>query len=442
MATKKTLNDIPGDLALEAQQAGLMRLHLYFIGQTHARLIDLAAEFRSILVKYAGEDGKLDGLGNLLAQRDMLAAWKAFYEGWARLFETARWQAGSLAFGGMAVMHRRVSEATGERISELRITNGEWADERICESAEEQIQNLKSKIQNESLAGERIQNPKSKIQNEDQTGEPELDAVYRPQLQAVLDAANRRLYGDGLVLSQRLWKHNQQSWSGIQATLAQGIADGNSAWKVAKELERFLGAGAECPRWTSTRLYKRTKSDIAAGDMTGLYSGAACAGQGVAYNALRLARNEFQIAHHMATDSMFGKMPWVEKEAINLSPSHPSINCACEDVVVSGENGTNVYKKGEVSLPIHVQCLCYKTAVLMDDDVFVDRLRGWLDGTQPWGAMDDFSSWLGVMPMDAFSVSLAVGIANNLAVWLWGDEDDLDALMQDQPTQQLPLPEV
>jgi len=395
MATKKTLNDIPGDLALEAQQAGLMRLHLYFIGQTHARLIDLAAEFRSILVKYAGEDGKLDGLGNLLAQRDMLAAWQAFYEDWARLFATARWQAGSLAFGGMAVMHRRQSE---------------------------------------------ILNPKSKSKNED-VNQPEFDAVYRPQLQTILEAASQRLYGDGLTLSQRLWKHDQQSWNAILGTLSKGIADGNSAWNIAKELEQSLGAGAECPRWTSTRLYKRTKSDIAGGDMTGLYSGAACAGQGVAYNALRLARNEFQIAHHMATDSMFGKMPWVEKEAINLSPSHPSINCACEDVVVSGENGTNVYQKGEVSLPIHVQCLCYKTSVLMDDDVFVDRVRGWMDGTQPWGAMDDFSSWLGVMPLDAFSVSLAVGVANNLAVWLWGNEDDLDELMQDQPTQQLPLPE-
>lgn len=405
---KKTLADIPSDLALEAQQAGLMRLHLYFIGETHARLMDLADTFRSILTKHADEDGGLDGLGYLLAQRDMLAAWKKFYEGWDRLFETARWQAGSLAFGGLAVMQRRqseVSESAGERISESRIANGRA------------------------------------LLLEDEGPEPELDAVYRPQLQAVLDAADRRLYGDGLTLSQRLWKHDQQSWADIQATLAQGIADEESALNLAKALERLLGAGAECPRWTSTRLYKLTKSDIAGGNMTGLYSGAACAGQGVAYNALRLARNELQIAHHMATDALFGKMPWVEKEAINLSPSHPAINCACEDVVKSGENGTNVYKKGEVSLPIHVQCLCYKTAVLMDDNVFVDRLRGWLNGTQPWGAMDDFSSWLGVMPADVFSVSLAVGVANNLAVWLWGDEDDLDALMQSQPAQQLPLPE-
>jgi len=264
--------------------------------------------------------------------------------------------------------------------------------------------------------------------------------VFRPQLQEVLDAANRRLYGDGLTLSQRIWNQDQQSWNGIRATLMQGVAEGNSAWNVAKQLEQYLGGGRDCPRWTSTRLYARTKQDIASGDRTGLYSGTACAGQGVAYNALRLARNEFQVVHHMATDDIFSKMPWVEKEAINLSPSHPDIFCACEDVVVNGEDGTNVYPKGEISLPIHVQCLCYKTAVLMDDAAFVDKTRGWLNGTQPWGAMDDYASWLGVMPQNMFATSLAVGIANDLVVWLWGDEEDLEALLGDQ-TVQLPFPE-
>ncbi len=398
----KTLNDIPSDLALEAQQAGLMRLHLYFVGQTHKRLNDLAARFRAILLQHATDAGNLDNLGYLFTQRDMLAAWQKFYQEWATLFESARWQAGSLAFGGLAVMQRRQSEVLSQ----------------------------KSKV--EGRKSERVLS---------EDAAPELDAVYRPQLQAVLDAANRRLYGDGLTLSQRIWKWDQQSWTDIRATLAQGIAESESAWNIAKQLETALGAGAECPRWTSTRLGKLTKSDIAAGNRTGLYSGAACAGQGVAYNALRLARNEFQIAHHMATDATFSKLPWITEEAINLSPSHPAINCACEDVVKNGKNGTNVYPKGEVSLPIHVQCLCYKTAVLLDDAEFVRRTRGWLNGTQPWGAMDDFSSWLGVPPLDAFSVSLAVGIANNLAVWLWGDEDDMEALMQGQPAQQLPLPE-
>ncbi len=419
----KTLNDIPSDLALEAQQAGLMRLHLYFVGQTHKRLNDLATRFRAILLQHATDAGNLDNLGYLFTQRDMLTAWQKFYREWTTLFESARWQAGSLAFGGLAVMQRRqgevLSESAGKRVS------GE-ARKRVSGEADERVQNLKSKIQNEDLAS---------------APELELDAVYRPQLQAVLDAANRRLYGDGLTLSQRIWKWDQQSWTDIRATLAQGIAESESAWNIAKQLETALGAGAECPRWTSTRLGKLTKSDIAAGNRTGLYSGAACAGQGVAYNALRLARNEFQIAHHMATDAIFSKLPWITEEAINLSPSHPAINCACEDVVKNGKNGGNVYPKGEVSLPIHVQCLCYKTAVLLDDAEFVRRTRGWLNGTQPWGAMDDFSSWLGVPPLEAFSVSLAVGIANNLAVWLWGDAEALDDLMQGQPAQQLPLPE-
>lgn len=401
---RKTLADVPSDLALEAQQAGLMRLHLYFIGQTHARLTDLAGQFRAILTKHADEDGKLNDLGYLFTQRDMLAAWQEFYRGWATFFESARWQAGSLAYGGLAVMHRRQGEVI------------EKANERMSEAA----------IQRR---GELLEDT-----------EQDFDAVFKPQLAGVLDAANRRLYGDGLTLSQRIWRLDQNSWDAIRGILAQGVADGNSAWNVAKLLEEYLGAGRECPRWTSTRLYGRTKQDIADGDRTGLYTGEACAGQGVAYNALRLARNEFQVAHHMATDAQFAAMPWVEEEEINLSPSHPDIGCKCEKVVKEGKNFTNVYPKGKISLPIHVQCLCYKTAVLMADEEFVKRVRGWLDGTSPWGAMDDFASWLGVLPQNAFEISLAVGIANNLVTWLWGDEDDIEAVLGDQ-TVQLPFPE-
>jgi len=394
------LADIQIGQEAEATQAGLMRLQMWFMGATHQRLLDLGATFRGLLSKHANDEGKLDGMGYLLAQRELLEAWQAFFSAWTALFAAARWQAGSLAFGRLALEHRRAGKVAGERLSESRITNYE-------------LRRLE----------------------EQEGSEADFNAVFGPQLQDVMQAANDRLYGDGIRLSQRIWQLDQTSWNGIQQILAQGVAEGNSAWNLAKVLESHLGAGRDCPRWTSTRLYKRTKTQIAGGDRTGLYTDSACAGQGVAYNALRLARNEFQVIHHLATDAVFGKMPWIEKEEIHLSPSHPAIGCACEDVVTSGEDGTGVYPKGEIVLPIHVQCLCYKTAVLMDDATFVARLRGWLNGTQLWGAMDDYASWLGVPPMDVFGVSLAVGIANNLAVWLWGNEDDLDDVLGDTPTQ-------
>jgi len=397
---QKTLANVPPAKFMEAEQAGVLRVHLYLIGKTHEQMLALAKDFRRILTKHAASDGKLDSLGYLLAQQEMLPVWQAFYREWAQLFYDLRYQAGTLAYGGLAVTHERQSTV------------------------------LPQTAKNES---------RRRMQLTEATA-PDYDGVFKPQLAAVLDAADRRLYGDGLTLSQRIWKLDADSWRGIQATLANGIARGDSAWNIAALLETYLGAGAECPRWAEERLYTLTKKDIARGDRTGLFSGAACAGQGVAYNALRLARNEIQVAHQMANDSVFAKLPWIEQEAINLSPSHPPINCKCEKVVKEGVNGTNVYPKGAITLPLHVQCLCYKTAVLMGDDPFVAKVRGWLDGTQPWGAMDDYASWLGVLPQNLFTISLAVGIANNLVTWLWGDEDDIAAAIGDQ-TVQLPFSE-
>lgn len=397
MANKKkikTLRDIPLNLSA-AQQAALMRLHLYLIGRTHKMLSALADRFRLILGKHA-EDGGLSDMGYFLAQREMLTAWQTFFREWAALFQAARVQAGSIPFGMLAVQHERVSTFL------------------LAEKNESRVLVEREDIETEGGGDDA----------------PDLNAVFVPQLQTVIDAANRRLYADGIPLSQRIWNLDQNSWSGIQQILAQGVSEGESAWNLAKLLEQYLGAGQECPRWTSTRLYGLTKQDIADGNRTGLYSGEECAGQGVAYNALRLARNELQIIHHLATDTLFSRMPWITHEQINLSPSHPAIGCACEDIVGGGENADGVYPKGEVQLPIHVQCLCYKTAVLMDDDEFVRRARGWLYGTEPWPAMDDYASWLGIMPLDVFTVSLMVGVATSLAVWLWGDENDLDQAVQ------------
>lgn len=76
-------------------------------------------------------------------------------------------------------------------------------------------------------------------------------------------------------------------------------------------------------------------------------------------------------------------------------------------------------------------CICYKVGVLMDGDVFVDRLRGWMWGTEPWAAMDGYADWLGVGGAGLGGMSLAVGMAEALAVWLWGDEEALDARVGD-----------
>src|SRR5690349_17819048 len=289
--------------------------------------------------------------------------WGATFKDWSDEFEKVRREAASIPFGVISVMHERLVLPVAEK--------------QLAEAVE--------------------------------------DGVFRPQLNILLNAAGDHLYGDSLNLSQRIWRVDREARDGINALILNGISNGTSAWDLAAQLEGYLGANADCPRWTSTRLYGRTKGEIASGDTTGLLSGNACDGRGVSYNALRLARTEIQKAHALATDRSLMSQPWVEKEKIHLSAAHPETDI-CDDTVSGGEKGEGVYSVGEIELPLHPNCLCYKTAVLMSQAEFTTDLRAWMTGSSPWPAMDDYEQMIGG---DVNQSILPNAI--NLAVWLFGD---------------------
>lgn len=242
-----------------------------------------------------------------------------------------------------------------------------------------------------------------------------MDDVFGPQLRILLDVAEQYLYGDSLVLSARIWKIDRDARDGMNMVLLNGIQSGDSAWNVAKQLEQFLGAGQDCPRWTSTRLYGQTKKQIASGDV-GLLRDDACDGSGVSYNALRLARTEIQKIHNLATDRMMAQQPWVEEEQVHLSAAHPESD-VCDDVTGGGRDGQGIYEKGEIELPLHPNCLCFKTAVLMSEKDFTSKLNAWLSDANAWPEMNRYASDLGV----DLSTSL-MPAAVNLAVWLFSDQ--------------------
>jgi hypothetical protein len=81
-------------------------------------------------------------------------------------------------------------------------------------------------------------------------------------------------------------------------------------------------------------------------------------------------------------------------------------------------------------LPLHPNCLCYKTAVLMDEKQFTSQLNGWLKGNE-WSEMDRYaemvgaSSAAGTLPLSASILPNAI----NLAVWLFGDAKQLSGAL-------------
>jgi hypothetical protein len=314
---------------------------------------------------------------------------KAWMEGWVPQFQAMRREAASIPFGTMAVMAGKFVK--GKERGALSVERGAT----------------------ELGAGRR------------EMSEGVKGLVFEPQLQALLEAANQRLYGDGLRLSSRIWKTDREARDGVQQVLMAGVADGKSAWQVAQDLEEFLGADEDCPRWTSTRLGALTKKDIASGDRRGLKTGEDCDGQGVAYKALRLARTEIQTVHHMASDRLMAVQPWVEQEQINLSPAHPTDDI-CDDVIAEGEDGKGIYPKGTIALPLHPHCMCYKTAVLPSEAEFTERLKAWVNGGEDAG-MDEYAAFIGATKTEATETDLAAAgtIVEALAVWLWGSEADM-----------------
>jgi hypothetical protein len=246
-----------------------------------------------------------------------------------------------------------------------------------------------------------------------------VDGVFETQLQMILNAAEQMRGPDGWVFSDRIWKLNMDVRDGITPAIMDALQNQKSAWQLAKDLEGFLGAGADCPRWTYARLNEVPSAAKAKGDATGLLSGEACAGKGVSYNALRLARTEIQRAHHLANDNRMKSMPWIEQEKIVLSGSHPQPD-ECDDVVHGGDNGDGVYPVGTIELPIHPNCFCDKRAV-QDLEKFGNDLSGWVRG-ESYPAMDTYAASLGA---DFGGSLLGNPVAQAFGVWAFDKFDEL-----------------
>lgn len=375
MNTKKWLDQldkVPLGRMYHASFKAQVRLQLYFTSLTHELFLDFGRMARGAILRAAGKDNVLDGASGFALQSDLLRMWGDAFTEWSAAFQQVRREAAAIPFGVLAITHERV------------------------------IKPLTTKD--------------TKATKEEALTEAVKDGVFSPQIRILLDVAENYLYGgQSLNLSGRIWKLDRETREGISRVLMQAIANSSSAWDTAKALEQFLGANEDCPRWTSTRLYGLTAKEKTT-STTGLLSGKACDGRGVSYNALRLARTEIQKMHGLATDKMMAMQPWVEKEQVHLSAAHPERD-ECDDIIEDGENGEGIYPKGEIELPIHPNCFCFKTAVMMNEKEFTSKLRGWMNGTEEWAGMDKYAQDIGgdiensVMPA-------AIG----LAVWLLGTE--------------------
>ena len=351
------------------EQIATNRLQVKLTMETHRLFAEFAEALRKQVLDKAVDD-KLTSMAVFGLTKWVEVKWREVYLKWVALFEKARYEAVAISYGVMARMHYHYLNLPGIAITE---------------------------------AGD-------------------LPRQAEDQADLLLIAASQRIYGDGFKLSQRLWRWDSESSTQIKNILNTGVTSGTSAWDLAKRLEGYVGADADCPRWASSRLFKLTKKDIAGGDTTGLYSKGACDGQGVSYNALRLARTEIQAVHNMASLDVMKRSPWVKGVNIKLSREHPEKDIC--DTMAEG----SPYPIDETPLPpYHPHCLCYPESALMDEGDFVKQLNGWIGG-ETWAEMGAYSTW-NQAPQTSILGKLfliGLGLATALLRWLSNDEDEMD----------------
>ena len=157
--------------------------------------------------------------------------------------------------------------------------------------------------------------------------------------QGAVERAALRIYGDGLNLSDRLYRLDAATRKTVGDTIVSGIAEQTSAKELARRLaESLQAAGADNPR----------------------------------YQAMRIARTEINTAHREAhiqstLDPETGELkPYILAVGWRLSASHPQV-CIC-DIWADDDGdglGAGNYLPGNVPSS-HPHCLCFTVSVLVD----------------------------------------------------------------------------
>ena len=183
---------------------------------------------------------------------------------------------------------------------------------------------------------------------------------------------NRNFPGTKKSVNQRIKTLQDGSEQVVRNIIMQGVIDGKSSWKIAREIGAYVTPNANGLRvapWTITRreLGKPVSyipKNIPAGS--------------VEYNAFRIARAETVETYQNAT-YLANKDKWYYNGTKwHLSRAHPKAD-RCDDYATHEEGlGTGVWRK-KPALP-HPHCICFTTTETISTDEMIEgfKLVGWL----------------------------------------------------------------
>lgn len=185
-----------------------------------------------------------------------------------------------------------------------------------------------------------------------------------PRNQDALNAfLNRQV--NGLTLSARVWNIQETQFQPLlEAFVADGIEAGTTAGEISRSIRRYLNE--------PERLYRRVRSKITGKLQLSKAAKAFHPGQGVyrsSYkNAVRLARNEVNMAYRSADHERWSRIDSVTGIKVSTSEQHP-LPDICD--TLAGQ-----YPKDFHFPSWHIQCMCFATPIMMPKDQFKKYLAG------------------------------------------------------------------
>ncbi len=186
--------------------------------------------------------------------------------------------------------------------------------------------------------------------------------------QIVRNVLTGNVYGDGWTLSNAIWKHTQHTQGILNKIIGKGVAQGKSAFEVAKDIEKYVNPGMRKQSRKIDFINPRT------GRKDTFYFG------NVDYNAQRLARTLISHAYQQSFMNVNRNDPFVQDYIWHSAGIHGRTCDVCM------ERDGRHFKKDELPED-HPNGMCTYEAYIPDSmSSIADRIADWYEapiGTYP-----------------------------------------------------------
>lgn len=180
----------------------------------------------------------------------------------------------------------------------------------------------------------------STLSNQGQPGVKTSSAKWTAIGQKIVrDVAKDNL--QGMTPSERIWDLTSRSEADLKRIIANGIGQGNSPYKIAKSIERYVSP------------------DVSATDELGIQNGPGVY-RSPYRNAMRIARTETNRAYTQASAQFAKGKSFIQGIQITLSPNH-DVEDECDDLAAMDPVSADEFAD---LIPAHPHCMCTGTFVI------------------------------------------------------------------------------